>query len=165
MLCIHRALETNHHGIVSLSQRVNAPVGLSGPSSATRTASRAPARFCQTTIRLGSATTNTWAGNAEDSQFNVYAGEREVRPPCAPSKRSRAGPSAAGQPGVLFLQLCLHLAGGYWVACRGMQGSRDAGGVAGGQCCAHDSQRTAGVLVAVGSAPSRVQVGGVDADQ
>src|ERR1700722_9444427 len=42
ILCIQHALETNHHGIVSPSQRVNVPVGLSGPSSATRTASRAP---------------------------------------------------------------------------------------------------------------------------
>jgi hypothetical protein len=33
---------TNHHGIVRFSQRVNVPVGPSGPSSATRTASRAP---------------------------------------------------------------------------------------------------------------------------
>jgi hypothetical protein len=32
----------HHHGIVSFSQRVNLPVGPSGPSSATRTASRAP---------------------------------------------------------------------------------------------------------------------------
>ncbi len=31
-----------HHGMVSPSQRVNVPVGPSGPSSATRTASRAP---------------------------------------------------------------------------------------------------------------------------
>jgi hypothetical protein len=34
-----------------------------------------------------------------------------------------------------------------------------------GQCGAHDSERTAGLLVAVGSASSRVQVGGVDAYQ
>jgi hypothetical protein len=32
----------HHHGIVSFSQRVNLPVGPSDPSSATRTASRAP---------------------------------------------------------------------------------------------------------------------------
>src|SRR5580693_3198334 len=31
-----------HHGIVRLSQRVNVPVGPSGPSSATRTTSREP---------------------------------------------------------------------------------------------------------------------------
>src|ERR1700733_5009554 len=37
-----RALDLNHHGIVSPFQRVNVPVGPSGPSSATRTASRAP---------------------------------------------------------------------------------------------------------------------------
>jgi hypothetical protein len=33
---------SHHHGIVSSSQRVNVPVALPGPSSATRTASRAP---------------------------------------------------------------------------------------------------------------------------
>src|SRR6266498_2153052 len=32
----------NHHGIVTFSQRVNVPVGSSGPSSATRTTSREP---------------------------------------------------------------------------------------------------------------------------
>jgi len=32
----------HHHGIVWFSQRVNVPVGVHGPSSATRTASRAP---------------------------------------------------------------------------------------------------------------------------
>src|SRR5476649_684861 len=37
-----RALDLNHHGIVSPFQRVNVPVGPSGPSIATRTASRAP---------------------------------------------------------------------------------------------------------------------------
>src|SRR6202790_898036 len=33
---------SHHHGIVPFSQRVNVPVGPSAPSSATRTASRAP---------------------------------------------------------------------------------------------------------------------------
>src|SRR5580692_10291802 len=33
---------TDHHGIVTFSQRVNVPVGPSGPSSATRTTSREP---------------------------------------------------------------------------------------------------------------------------
>src|ERR1700693_3373462 len=37
-----RAPDLNHHGIVSPFQRVNVPVGPSGPSNATRTASRAP---------------------------------------------------------------------------------------------------------------------------
>src|ERR1700691_5521905 len=32
----------HHHGIVSFCQRVNVPVGPSGPSSATRTTSREP---------------------------------------------------------------------------------------------------------------------------
>src|SRR4029079_11072424 len=32
----------HHHGIVMFSQRVNVPVGSSGPSSATRTTSREP---------------------------------------------------------------------------------------------------------------------------
>src|SRR5580704_9826414 len=32
----------HHHGIVAFSQRVNVPVGPSGPSSATRTTSREP---------------------------------------------------------------------------------------------------------------------------
>lgn len=36
------SLELHHHGIGMFSQRVKFPVGLSGPSSATRTASRAP---------------------------------------------------------------------------------------------------------------------------
>src|SRR5579863_9510878 len=33
---------TDHHGIVTFSQRVNVPVGPSGPSIATRTTSREP---------------------------------------------------------------------------------------------------------------------------
>src|SRR5476649_1104813 len=37
-----RAPYVNHHGLVSPFQRVNVPVGPSGPSIATRTASRAP---------------------------------------------------------------------------------------------------------------------------
>ena len=32
---------------------------------------------------------------------------------------------AAAEPGVLLLQFLLHLAGGHWVACRGMQGGPD----------------------------------------
>jgi hypothetical protein len=42
--CVNRyvARLTDHHGIVTFSQRVNVPVGPSGPSSATRTTSRDP---------------------------------------------------------------------------------------------------------------------------
>src|SRR5204862_5202415 len=38
----HAARLADHHGIVVFSQRVNVPVGPSGPSSATRTTSREP---------------------------------------------------------------------------------------------------------------------------
>ncbi|HEY8676823.1 MAG TPA: hypothetical protein VIO13_12795, partial [Candidatus Dormibacteraeota bacterium] len=50
------------------------------------------------------------------------------------------------EPGVLPLQFLLHLAGGHWVACRGMQGSRDAGGVASGQCGAHGTPNAANLV-------------------
>src|SRR3569623_1092873 len=40
--CIEVSLETGHHGIVWLFQRVKVPVGPSGPSRATRTTSREP---------------------------------------------------------------------------------------------------------------------------
>src|SRR5258705_12440202 len=108
-----------------------------------------------------------WRGSAASPRGPAPAGPAAARerPKWAIYARCRAGPSAAGQPGVLLLQFLLHLAGKHWVAGRGMQGGRDAGGVASGQCGAHDSQRAAGVLLAVGSAPSRVQVGGVDAHQ
>src|SRR5258708_24932029 len=79
--------------------------------------------------------------------------------------RGARGLSGAAQPGVLLLQFLLRLAGRYWAACRGVQGSREAGGVTGGQCGAHASERAAGVLVAVGSEARGVQVEGVDTGQ
>src|ERR1700733_8896435 len=40
--CTNNGGRADHHGIATFSHRVNVPVGLSGPSNATRTASRAP---------------------------------------------------------------------------------------------------------------------------
>ena len=66
--------------------------------------------------------------------------------------------SGASQPGVLPLEFLLHLAARYWVACRGMQGSRNAGGVTSGQCGAHDSRRAGGVVVLHRPRPQRDHV-------